>query len=54
MTELEPKRQCDRGLSRRCQDVQTVEIRDLEYPAASASVGNFARAAKALGGNTST
>jgi hypothetical protein len=31
-----------------------VEIRDLEYLAASASVDNFARAAKALGCNTST
>jgi DNA-binding transcriptional LysR family regulator len=31
-----------------------VEIRDLEYLAASASAGNFARAAKALGCNTST
>ena len=54
MTELEPKRQCDRGLSRRCQGVQTVEIRDLEYLAASTSVGSFAHAAKALGCNTST
>jgi hypothetical protein len=31
-----------------------VEIRDLECLAASASVGNFARAATALGCNTST
>ncbi len=31
-----------------------MEIRDLEYLAASASAGNFGRAAKALGCNTST